>query len=83
MSRFVNDLKANMCELKHVFASSGYTDPFFPSPFGKLPEKKRRRRGRRTKHDKERERWLAEPGTGDEPELCPGCVKPVFGIESV
>ena len=42
------------------------------------PKKKRRRRGRRNKHHKKRERWLAEPGTGDEPELRPGFVKPVF-----
>ena len=26
----------------------------------------------------EQERWLAEPGTGNEPELRPGCVNPVF-----
>ena len=79
ISRFVNDLKANVCELKHIIASSGCAEPFFPSPFGRLPPKKKHlRRGRRPKHDKKQERWLAEPGTGDEPELRPGCVKPVF-----
>ena len=79
ISRFANNLKTTLGELKHVIASSGYNEPFFPSPFGRLPPKKKHlRRGRRPKYNKKQERWLAEPGTGDEPELRPGCVKPVF-----
>ena len=78
ISRFVNDLKANVCELKHIIASSGCTEPFFPSPFGKLTPKRKHHRGLRNKHHKKRERWLAEPGTGGEPELRSGFVKPVF-----
>ena len=79
LSQFVNDLEAKVSEMKLIFASSGCTDPFFPSPFGSLPPKKKRRRGRRRgQHGRERERWLAEPGTGNKPELRPVCVKPVL-----
>ena len=67
-----------MCELKHIIASSGCTEPLFPSPFEKLTPKGKHHRGLRNKHHKKRKRWLAEPGTGGEPELRPGFVKPVF-----